>query len=204
MGDHLSPEHLAGLAEWQTGGPSFPPAPEDDASGRRPSMAKPTGPSASSPALPAAGAGQRPGSPVHSLAAAPPGGLTPISGANVAKPSRTADQRSCRAGHHRSAKLPPRVRAPYEPGRLFRSAKPRSWQAEPRLVLAGAGPGAAWRADPQTARGCRCPDQTLDKPRPRQEGCRSGRTGRSRKPLYARAYRGFESHSLRQCGQYMR
>jgi hypothetical protein len=30
------------------------------------------------------------------------------------------------------------------------------------------------------------------------EGCRSGRTGRSRKPLYARAYRGFESHSLRQ------
>ena len=32
----------------------------------------------------------------------------------------------------------------------------------------------------------------------RAEGCRSGRTGRSRKPLYARAYRGFESHSLRQ------
>ena len=30
------------------------------------------------------------------------------------------------------------------------------------------------------------------------EGCRSGRTGRSRKPLYARAYRGFESHPLRQ------
>ena len=29
------------------------------------------------------------------------------------------------------------------------------------------------------------------------ERCRSGRTGRSRKPLYARAYRGFESLPLR-------
>jgi ChrR Cupin-like domain len=41
-------------------------------------------------------------------------------------------------------------------------------------------------------------DYTLaDAPIHRVEGCRSGRTGRSRKPLYARAYRGFESHSLR-------
>jgi hypothetical protein len=30
------------------------------------------------------------------------------------------------------------------------------------------------------------------------EGCRSGRTGRSRKPLYPYGYRGFESHPLRQ------
>jgi hypothetical protein len=29
------------------------------------------------------------------------------------------------------------------------------------------------------------------------EGCRSGRTRRFRKALYTRAYRGFESHSLR-------
>ncbi len=29
------------------------------------------------------------------------------------------------------------------------------------------------------------------------EGCRSGRSGRSRKPLYPRGYRGFESHPLR-------
>ena len=35
-------------------------------------------------------------------------------------------------------------------------------------------------------------------PRPGAEGCRSGRTGRSRKPLYPCGYRGFESHPLRQ------
>ncbi len=30
-----------------------------------------------------------------------------------------------------------------------------------------------------------------------QERCQSGRTGRSRKPLYRQLYRGFESHPLR-------
>ncbi len=35
---------------------------------------------------------------------------------------------------------------------------------------------------------------------PQKERCRSGRTGRSRKPLTAQAVRGFESHPLRQTG----
>ena len=34
--------------------------------------------------------------------------------------------------------------------------------------------------------------------RARAERCRSGRSGRSRKPLYPQGYRGFESHPLRQ------
>ena len=33
---------------------------------------------------------------------------------------------------------------------------------------------------------------------PLAEGCQSGRSGRSRKPLYPQGYRGFESHPLRQ------
>lgn len=43
-----------------------------------------------------------------------------------------------------------------------------------------------------------CPRAPWTAPQARLERCRSGRTGRSRKPLYARAYRGFESHPLRQ------
>ena len=65
-------------------------------------------------------------------------------------------------------------------------------------------PWQAQRVRDSYARGLGCNRVAMSLPPPskplkcRSEGCRSGRTGRSRKPLYARAYRGFESHSLRQ------
>ena len=42
-----------------------------------------------------------------------------------------------------------------------------------------------------------CIGTTLVRPEFLAERCRSGRSGRSRKPLYVHAYRGFESHPLR-------
>ena len=44
-----------------------------------------------------------------------------------------------------------------------------------------------------------CPRPLNGQPSTRDpaEGCQSGRLGRSRKPLYAQAYREFESHPLR-------
>jgi hypothetical protein len=43
----------------------------------------------------------------------------------------------------------------------------------------------------------RVPRRPSNTPTPPAEGCRSGRTGRSRKPLWVQAHRGFESLSLR-------
>ena len=57
-----------------------------------------------------------------------------------------------------------------------------------------------FRADPAGRPAGRSTRAASPPPRRRTsaERCRSGRTGRSRKPLCAQAYRGFESHPLRQ------
>src|SRR5665648_390896 len=65
---------------------------------------------------------------------------------------------------------------------------PGSWS---RMVLVTHG---SWSRRDETNAGCRGAPSKLHHA---SERCQSGRLGRSRKPLYARAYRGFESHPLR-------
>ena len=67
--------------------------------------------------------------------------------------------------------------------------------AAPRRLPAYAASGAL--VSSRTSRIDELKSAPMRRKRP-LERCRSGRTGRSRKPLYARAYRGFESHPLRQ------
>lgn len=79
--------------------------------------------------------------------------------------------------------------------------------------MRGGGPFRCWRRPAHRAGisacaisgTCACGAARLLSPRsnarltsaPRAERCRSGRSGRSRKPLCVQAYRGFESHPLR-------
>ena len=91
------------------------------------------------------------------------------------------------------------VKYMYGPERPFtrRSADcPWDARAVQPVPLPRRGPCASVRAVPRIGGRHRPAAALLS--RSQTEGCRSGRTGRSRIPLYACAYRGFESHPLRQ------
>src|SRR4029079_1963570 len=78
---------------------------------------------------------------------------------------------------------------PAEGGRNIRKDLPKSTPETPDF----SAKAAIWRRSLH-----RCPGGNRPPISVARERCQSGRSGRSRKPLCVQAYRGFESHPLRQ------